>query len=300
MNTVELSKVRKSYGNFVAVDDLSFSVAPGQIFGLLGPNGAGKTSTIRMMIGILLPDSGDVRMFGEAFRREHLERIGYLPEERGLYKKMTVKDHLMLLGQLHGLQRAEAEKRAIRWCERLEIAAWLPKKVEELSKGMQQKIQFAAALLHDPEFIIMDEPFSGLDPVNTKVLKDVILELKQAGKSIIFSTHQMEQVERLCDAILLINHGKDVLHGNLKEVKSRYGRNTVQIEYDGDDSFLRQNGMIQSVSHVGSCVQVRLAPGADSQALLHAAAGRAKLSKFELMEPSLEDIFIDVVGKADA
>src|SRR5690348_14775018 len=173
-----------------------------------------------MMIGILVPDSGEVRLFGEPFRQQHLERVGYLPEERGLYKKMRVLEHLVLLGRLHGLSEAEAERRSRAWAERLEIAAWLPKKVEELSKGMQQKIQFAAALLHEPEFIIMDEPFSGLDPVNARILKDVILELKQQGRSILFSTHQMEQVERLCDSILLINRGRAVLEGNLREVKA--------------------------------------------------------------------------------
>ena len=300
MSTVELSHVRKAYGSFVAVDDLSFSIPPGSIFGLLGPNGAGKTSTIRMMIGILLPDSGQVQMFGESFRRAHLERVGYLPEERGLYKKMKVLDHLVLLGRLHGLSAGEAEKRSRAWCERLDISSWLPKKVEELSKGMQQKIQFAAALLHEPDFIIMDEPFGGLDPVNTKVLKDVILDLKRRGKSVLFSTHQMEQVERMCDSILLINHGKSVLEGNLKEVKSRYGRNTVQIQYEGDPGFLQQNGLVQSVKHEGPYVFVQLTPGADPQKLLRAATERARVNKFELMEPSLEEIFIDVVGKADA
>jgi ABC-2 type transport system ATP-binding protein len=300
VSTVELCCVRKTYGDFVAVSDLSFSIVPGSIFGLLGPNGAGKTSAIRMMIGILLPDSGEVRIFGEPFRRAHLERIGYLPEERGLYKKMKVLDHLVLLGQLHGLNRLEAERRSLAWCDRLEISAWVPKKVEELSKGMQQKIQFAAALLHDPEVIIMDEPFTGLDPVNSKILKDVILELKNQGKSILFSTHQMEQVERLCDSILLINRGKAVLEGNLREVKARYGRNTVQLEYEGDGSFLQQDGMIQSVKNDGRYVEVRLAPGADAQVLLRAAAARSRLNKFELVEPSLEEIFIDVVGKTDA
>jgi ABC-2 type transport system ATP-binding protein len=298
MFTVELHEVCKSYGNFVAVDDLSFNIAPGAIFGLLGPNGAGKTSTIRMMIGIILPDSGQVRIFGEPFRRAHLQRIGYLPEERGLYKKMKVLDHLVLLGQLHGLSSTGARKQAIHWAERLELSDRLPKKVEELSKGLQQKVQFIATMMHNPDFIIMDEPFSGLDPVNTKLLKEVILELKRNGKSILFSTHQMEQVERLCDSILLINRGKAVLQGELREVKSRYGKNTVEIEYEGDNSFLRQSALVESSSGNGSRVQVKLAPGADAQALLQAAMARARLSKFELMEPSLEEIFIDAVGGA--
>src|SRR5438270_1516330 len=299
MSTVELKNVRKAYGNFVAVDDLSFSIAPGSVFGLLGPNGAGKTSTIRMMIGIILPDSGEVQVFGERFRREHLERIGYLPEERGLYKRMKVLEHLVLLGRLHGLDGATAKDKSEAWCKRLEIADWTQKKVEELSKGMQQKIQFIAALMHEPDLIILDEPFSGLDPVNTALLKNVILELKQAGKSILFSTHQMEQVERMCDAILLINRGKAVLHGELREVKSRYGRDTVQIEFQGDSSFLEQPGLVHSVTRNGRGVEVRLMPGADPQSLLQLAAARARMSKFELVEPSLEEIFIEVVGKSN-
>lgn len=300
MNSIELSHVRKSYDRFVAVDDLSFSIGPGTIFGLLGPNGAGKTSTIRMMIGILLPDAGEVRVFGEPFRRQHLQRIGYLPEERGLYKKMKVLDHLVLLGQLHGLSATEAARRAQVWCERLEIAGWLPKKVEELSKGMQQKIQFAAALLHEPDFIVMDEPFSGLDPVNTKILKDVILELRRAGKSILFSTHQMEQVERMCDSILLINRGKAVLEGELREVKSRFPRHTVQIEYEGDSKLLERNPAVASFSRNGRYAELQLAPGADAQALLREVAGEVRVNRFELMEPTLEEIFIETVSKADA
>jgi len=298
VNTVELKNVSKAYGSFVAVDDLSFSIAPGTVFGLLGPNGAGKTSTIRMMIGIILPDSGEVRLFGELFRREHLERIGYLPEERGLYKRMKVLDHLVLLGRLHGLDAAAAKRKAESWCERLEIASWTQKKVEELSKGMQQKIQFIAALMHEPDFIIMDEPFTGLDPVNTALLKNVIMELKQAGKSVLFSTHQMEQVERMCDSILLIDRGKAVLHGELREVKSRYGRDTVLLEFEGDASFLEQPALVQNVKRNGRGVEVRLAPGADPQALLQAAMPRARMSKFELLEPTLEEIFIEVVGKS--
>jgi ABC-2 type transport system ATP-binding protein len=300
MPTVELQRVRKSYGNFVAVDDLSFSIAPGSIFGLLGPNGAGKTSTIRMMIGIILPDSGEVRMFGEPFRRQHLERIGYLPEERGLYKKMKVLDHLILLGQLHGLNEANARRQATHWADRLKMSDRLGKKVEELSKGLQQKIQFIATVMHDPEFIIMDEPFTGLDPVNTKLLKDVIVDLKRNGKSILFSTHQMEQVEQLCDAITLINRGKAVLQGELREVKSRFGRNTIDIEYEGDDSFLQAPGIVGTTNGTSNRVQVKLAPGGDAQAILRAAVAKTRILKFELMEPSLEEIFIETVGRADA
>jgi len=301
MHAVQLDKVRKTYDHFVAVDDLSFTIAQGAIYGLLGPNGAGKTSTLRMMIGITAPDSGTVSLFGEAFRRQHLRRVGYLPEERGLYKKMKVLEHLVFLAELHGLAAAEARRRVQAWSERMEIAAWLPKKVEELSKGMQQKIQFIAALLHDPEFIIMDEPFGGLDPVNATLLKDVLLDLKKQGRTILFSTHRMDQVEKLCDSICLIDHGRPVLAGELKQIKAGYGKNHVQIEYDGDGAFLRQpDGLVESFNDYGNHVELRLKKGADAQELLRAVAARCRVSRFELSEPSLEEIFIDVVGKSDA
>lgn len=300
MPTIELNKVRKTYDHFVAVDDLSFKIEEGSVFGLLGPNGAGKTSTIRMMIGITMPDSGQINMFGKPFARKDLERVGYLPEERGLYKKMKVLDQLIFLGELHGMSAGAARQQANAWSERLEIAGWLQKKVEELSKGMQQKIQFIATLLHDPEFIVMDEPFSGLDPVNAVLLKNVLLELKAKGKTILFSTHQMDQVERLCDSICLINHGRSVLQGDLKEIKAHYGKRNVQIEYEGDGNFLEQTQLVGSYNNYGNYVEVKLAPGADSQQLLRAVAERSRVSKFELIEPSLEEIFIETVGKTNA
>jgi ABC-2 type transport system ATP-binding protein len=300
MPTIELARVRKTYDQFVAVNDLTFSIAEGSVFGLLGPNGAGKTSTIRMMIGITAPDSGEIRVFGKPFERKSLHKVGYLPEERGLYKKMKVLDQLAFLGELHGMAAAEARKKAVAWCERLEIAEKLDKKVEELSKGMQQKIQFIAALLHDPDFIIMDEPFFGLDPVNAGLLKDVMLDLKKQGRTILFSTHRMDQVEKLCDSICLINRGTSVLQGPLKQVKAQYGKSNVQIEYEGNSDFLQQQELVGSYNNYGNYVEVRLAPGADPQQLLHAAAQRSRISKFELVEPSLEEIFIEVVGKNDA
>src|SRR5437660_2903200 len=256
MYTIELEKVRKSYGTFVAVDDLSFKIEKGSVFGLLGPNGAGKTSTIRMMIGITAPDSGTIGMFGKAFERKSLNRVGYLPEERGLYRKMKVLDQLILMAELHGMSAADAKQKAIEWCQRLEISFKLNSKVEELSKGLQQKIQFIAALLHDPEFIIMDEPFFGLDPVNATMLKDVMLDLKKQGKTILFSTHRMDQVEKLCDSICLINHGRSVLQGELREIKGRRGRNDVQIEYEGSGAFLQQaDGLVQSFNDYGNYVE---------------------------------------------
>jgi ABC-2 type transport system ATP-binding protein len=299
-SAVELSAVRKCYGDFVAVEGLSLSIRPAGIYGLLGPNGAGKTSTIRMIMGIIMPDSGQITVFGEPLSRAHMDRFGYLPEERGLYKKMKVLDHLVFLARLKGLSSAEAALRSKSWCERFELTTWLDKKVEELSKGMQQKVQFIAAILHDPRLIILDEPFSGLDPANAVVLKDVMLELAKAGKTILFSTHRMDSAERLCQSICLINHGRVVLQGDLSEVKASYGRNNVQIKYEGDASFLHEKRLVQSFNDYGNYVEVRLAPGADPQELLRLASSRAKLTKFELMEPSLEEIFLEKVGKTNA
>ncbi len=294
--TVELRGIRKTFDHFVAVDRLSLSIREGSVYGLLGPNGAGKTSTIRMMIGITMPDEGEVRLFGQPFHREQLSRIGYLPEERGLYKRMKVLDHLVFLGRLHNLSEQEARKRSLDWCERLQIADWEDKKVEELSKGMQQKIQFIATLLHDPALVIMDEPFSGLDPANSVMLKDVLIDLKKAGKTILFSTHRMDQVERLCESICLIDHGRVILEGDLKKIKASYGKNHVQMQYEGDPH-LEGCELIESLNNYGNYVEARLKPGADPQELLRLTADRARISRFELLEPSLEEIFIDQVGK---
>ena len=300
LNTIELNKVRKSYDEFVAVDDLSLVIHPGEVYGLLGPNGAGKTSTLRMMIGITVPDSGTVSMFGEPLRRAHVERLGYLPEERGLYKKMKVLEQLVFLGELKGLSARDALQRSQQWCERLGLKDWTGKKVEELSKGMQQKVQFIGAVVHDPQFVVMDEPFSGLDPASAVVLKDAFIELKNAGKTLLFSTHRMDTAERLCDSICLINHGRAVLEGDLNKIRAGYGKRNVQIKYEGDSRFLKDPKIVQSSNDYGNYVEVRLAPGADPQELLKAATACARVSKFELMEPSLEEIFLEAVGKANA
>jgi ABC-2 type transport system ATP-binding protein len=300
MPVVDLDRISKSYGSKVAVQELSLRIEPGTMFGLLGPNGAGKTSTIRMMVGMTLPDSGTVRLFDEPFRRDHLRRVGYLPEERGLYKRMKVIDQLVFMGQLHGLDRATAAARARKWCERMDIAESMEKKTQELSKGMQQKIQFIATLLHDPELIIMDEPSSGLDPVNVSLLEQILLELKSKGRTILFSTHRMEQVEKLCDAICLVDQGRAVLEGTMRAVKSRYARNRVVVEYAGDASFLTDPSITELRESAGRA-EFKLRDGGDGQALLHAAARHAQIFKFELVEPSLEEIFIRTVGgKSDA
>ena len=300
MPVVQLNKVRKVYENKVAVEELSFQIEPGQMFGLLGPNGSGKTSSIRMMMGITYPDAGSVSLFGQPFTRKALERVGYLPEERGLYKKMKVLDQLIFMGSLHGLTHAAARERALAWTRRMDIAGAIDKKTEELSKGMQQKIQFIAALMHDPELIIMDEPFSGLDPVNATLLQDTLLELKAEGKAILFSTHRMDQVEKLCDAITLIHNGRQVLAGNLREIKKSYPRDRVQMEFEGDASFLDSPEIAEAKNYSGHA-EIRLKPGADAQKLLHQAAAQATIFRFEIVEPSLEEIFIQAVGgKADA
>jgi ABC-2 type transport system ATP-binding protein len=297
---VALDRISKAYEKKIAVKELSLQIEAGTMFGLLGPNGSGKTSSIRMMIGITMPDSGVVNLFGKPFTRESLKRVGYLPEERGLYKKMKVMDQLIFMGELRGLDAAVAGRRAHDWCERMQILEAVDKKTEELSKGMQQKIQFIATLLHDPELVIMDEPFSGLDPVNATLLQDTLIELKNAGKAILFSTHRMDQVEKLCDAICLINGGQVVLAGGMREVKSRYERNHVLMNFEGDNSFL-QHPAIASFRDYAGHAEIELKPHADAQALLREAAQKATIFKFELVEPSLEEIFIRTVGeKVDA
>ncbi|ODU55724.1 MAG: ABC transporter [Acidobacteriales bacterium 59-55] len=295
MPIVELQKVRKVYDTKVAVNDISFNIEPGTMFGLLGPNGSGKTSTIRMMIGITVPDAGSISLFGQPFTRKNLHRVGYLPEERGLYKKMKVMDQLIFLGQLHGLDAATASKRSYEWCERLGIMASIGKKTEELSKGMQQKIQFISTLLHEPELIIMDEPFSGLDPVNASILQDTLVDLRGQGRTILFSTHRMDQIEKLCDAISLIHNGNLVLSGGMREIKSRYPNNRVQMTFEGDASFL-EHPSVETAKNYSGRAEIKLRDGDDGQALLAVAVGKARISRFEVIEPTLEEIFIETVG----
>jgi ABC-2 type transport system ATP-binding protein len=300
MPVVELEGVTKAYEDKVAVNHLSLSIEAGQMFGLLGPNGAGKTSSIRMMLGITMPDSGSVALFGKPFERQSLDRVGYLPEERGLYKKMQVLEQLVFFGQLHGVESGEAHKRAVSWARRLEIEDALEKKTEELSKGMQQKIQFIGAILHDPQLIVMDEPFSGLDPVNAVLLERTLIELKEQGKAVLFSTHRMDQVEKLCDSICLVNRGEAVLFGRVRDIKKRYERNRVIVEFEGDASFLN-SAEIADARNFSGHAEIRLKPQGDAQKLLHEACGMAAIYRFELVEPSLEEIFIQTVGgKADA
>jgi ABC-2 type transport system ATP-binding protein len=299
MNIIELKSVTKRFDEFVAVRDLSFEVRQGTIFGLLGPNGAGKTTSIRMIVNITAPDEGEVLVMGRHVSPEIQQRIGYLPEERGLYKKMTVNDQLIFFAALKGLDSREAARRVDEWLARLDLSDWKGKKPPDLSKGMQQKVQFIVTAIHDPEVLILDEPFSGLDPVSVNTLKEVILDLKKQGKTIIFSTHQMEQVEQMCDDICLINHATKVLGGRLKEVKGRFGRNTVILDYEGPDSFLTSD-LVKRHNQFPNYSEILLQDGADAQELLkRALAEGARVNRFEMVEPSLNEIFIEsVTGKS--
>jgi len=294
-HALSVENIRKAYDRHVAVDDISFQIEKGTVYGLLGPNGAGKTTTIRMIMDILRPDSGRVEVLGQP-PSGALDRVGYLPEERGLYKKMKVIDVLVYLGGLKGVSQAEARTRAEKWLARVDLAAWRDRKIEELSKGMAQKVQFISTLLSEPELLILDEPFSGLDPVNSNQLKDVFLEVNRSGTTIVFSTHLMESAEKLCRSICLINKGRVVLEGVLSDVKKRYGRNNVLLEFDGDGTFIRQLPAVKSVDDYGAYLEIALADGADPQALLKTCADRLSIRRFEIVEPTLHNVFISVVG----
>ena len=293
---ISLRGIVKTFGEHRAVDGVTLDIPSGGIFGLLGPNGAGKSTTIRMIMDIIRPDTGTITVFGKPSAEAARAHIGYLPEERGLYKKMKVLDVLEFQGSLRGSKPKEARAEAKTWLEKLEIADWADKKVEELSKGMQQKIQFAAAVLGKPPILILDEPFSGMDPVNQNLFKDRILELNRAGTTIIFSTHQMETAERLCKEIALINKGQLVLSGPLAKVKEGFGKNSVLVEYDGDGSFLARIPGVARVDEYGSYSEVRLEAGTDPQTIYEALAGRLRVKKFEIVAPTLHNIFIEKVG----
>jgi ABC-2 type transport system ATP-binding protein len=300
-STLKVTGVTKRFDEFTAVDNLSLQVRPGRIFGLIGPNGAGKTTTIRMIVNITAPDEGTIELFGQHMNEELQDRIGYLPEERGLYKKMKIIDQLRFFGELKNVKGKRADEAIDRWLERLKLAEWKTKKASELSKGMQQKIQLIAALMHDPDLMILDEPFSGLDPVAQELLKEVILELKAEGKTIIFSTHQMETAEKLCDDICMINKSRKVLDGTLREIKRSFGRNAVSLRIEGgSDGVLEDKSLVANVEQHSDEVEALLAEGADAQSLLRRLIeSGATVTKFELVEPSLNDIFIAKVGEGE-
>jgi ABC-2 type transport system ATP-binding protein len=321
--TLRVEGATKRFGDFTAVDDLSFEVRPGRVFGFLGPNGAGKTTTIRMIVGITRPDEGEIEYgFADSGRRgeeekgrqdgdgdlpfsssplfpvsQFQDRIGYLPEERGLYKKMKIVDQLRYFAALKDLSAHEADRRIDRWLGRMGLADWKHKRTTDLSKGMQQKIQFISSVLHDPDLLILDEPFSGLDPVNVEFMIDVLAEFKQQHKTVVFSTHLMETAERLCSDILLINKARKVVSGSLRQVKEAYGKNLIALRAVGGDGVLKDASLVKKVVTHADQTDVELADGADAQALLRRLVDSgAVVTKFEQVEPSLNDIFVSAVG----
>jgi ABC-2 type transport system ATP-binding protein len=294
-SALRLTGVTKAFAGHTAVHPLDLTVPAGSIFGMLGPNGAGKTTTLRMVMNVLVPDEGTIEILGRPADGGVRDRIGYMPEERGLYPRSVVEDQLLYFAQLKGVGRADALARMGGWLERLGLTDWRKRKLNELSKGMQQKAQFIATVLHDPAILILDEPMSGLDPVGMNVMREVLVDLRRAGKTLVLSSHQMETVERLCDGIALINRGRKLLEGSVSEVKRRYGANTVALAYEGDGAFLAALPGVKAVSDSGRFVEIRLAEGADPQLLLREAAARLRVSRFEVIEPSLHDIFVEVV-----
>ena len=298
--TVRLEHVTKKFGDFVAVSDVSLSIQGGTIFGLLGPNGAGKTTTIRMIMNIIIPDSGSIRILGRPNGEEIARRIGYLPEERGLYKKMKVLDHLVFLGEIRGLPVSKARETALSWMDRLEMSTWTKKRIEDLSKGMQQKIQFVGSVIHDPEVVILDEPFSGLDPVNARMLKDLFLEFRDQGKTLIFSTHVMEQAEKLCDDIGIINKSRLVLQGTTGEVRRTYSGNRLVLRGRGDVSRIEAIRGVVSLEKVDGEVRVELCDDIDRAAFLRDATSVWDVESAMPHEASLDEVFVRVVGQSVA
>ena len=297
--TLILERVTKRFGEFTAVSELSLQVRPGRVFGLIGPNGAGKTTTIRMIVNITVPDSGTIQLFGRQMNTGLQDRIGYLPEERGLYKKMKVGEQLRFFAELKNLRGKEADDLIDSWLSKLKLSDWKDKRAKELSKGMQQKTQFITAVIHDPDLLVLDEPFSGLDPVNVELMKQTILEQKAAGKTIILSTHQMEIAEKLCDDVCMINKSRKVLDGRLREIRRSFARNSVALQFEGGDSSLNDPALVANLRQNGDDIEVLMAPNANPQTLLRRLVeSGAAVNKFELIEPSLHDIFIEKVREA--
>ena len=295
---LEIDGVTKSFGDKIAVNHLSIDVPQGSIYGFLGPNGAGKTTTIRMVMSILFPDSGTIRLFGDQDAIGSKDRLGYLPEEKGLYKKMRARELIAYFGRLKGMNRQDANERAAELLTKFGLGDVIDHRCDSLSKGMGQKVQIIATLLHEPELVILDEPFSGLDPINVEVVRDIILELKRNGKTVIFSTHIMEQAEQICDYILLMNKGEKILNGSLSEVKQAASQ-TVYLEYDGDgsDLFTELPG-VSRINDMGKAAELSLEPDADHQRILHSLVGKLTIHQFSVKTPSLHEIFVRSIGES--
>lgn len=297
MAVIEVKNVNKTFGKTQAVRNVSFEAHKGRIFGLLGPNGAGKTTCIRMINHIIIPDSGSITINGHKVSPKTQRMIGYMPEERGLYKKMKVGDQLLYLSQLKGLTKKEAQKAIQYWLDRFDASDWYNREVGELSKGMSQKIQFIATIAHEPDIYIFDEPFSGLDPINSEMLKEIVLELRDKGKTVLFSTHRMEQVEQMCDEICLFNKGRAVMQGDLRNIKKSFGKNTVEIEFQGDAGFLDKLQNVRINNRSTNFAEIRVLDGQDMQSILKMAMDHAEIYQFKRVEPSLTEIFISTVGE---
>ncbi len=296
---IELREVTKHYGSVPAVDGLSFQGEKGKITGIIGPNGAGKTTTIRMIMNIIAPDSGTILFDGRPLTDDDMESIGYLPEERGLYRKEKVHDLLLYLGQLKGKETEMLEASIDHWLNIFDLSDWKERKVEELSKGMAQKVQFISSVVHDPKIIFLDEPFSGLDPVSTDSMREVITDMAREGKTILFSTHIMEQAEKICDSILLLNKGKAVLYGPIEEIRRRAAGNSLIIEFSGDASFIRELPQVEKLVEYPKYIEILLTPDADTDALYAALAGRISIRRYELSSPSLHSLFVSLVGNKE-
>jgi ABC-2 type transport system ATP-binding protein len=304
---IDIRNVVKRYAEHVAVRDLSLQVPRGTVYGLLGPNGAGKTTTIRMILNIIVPDSGSIQLFGQPHLTEGMtDRIGYLPEERGLYKKMQVRRVLRFLAELKGVPKKVAEQRIEEWMERFQLKTaekdWGLAKIDELSRGMQQKVQFIGTLLHDPDLVILDEPFSGLDPINAQALKDTVVDLKRRGKTVIFSTHLMDNAERICDSVCIIARGDKVLDGPVSAVKAAHGSKVVALSVGGESrqaisGILADRSLVARADDQNRFFEINMAPGADPQLLLRRVIDSgASIQRFELVQPSLHQIFLERVG----
>jgi ABC-2 type transport system ATP-binding protein len=296
---IKLKGVTKRFGTHTAVSSLDLEIPKGSVYGLLGPNGSGKTTTLRIMMGILLPDEGEVELLGGAPGVQQNDRVGYLPEERGVYRKMKVRDLLVFLGEIRGLGRGEAQKRAMDWLKRLDLAEWAEKRTQDLSKGMQQKVQFIGTVLHEPEILILDEPFSGLDPINQEVLEGIVREFQARGTTILFSTHLMDHAERLCERVCLISKAKKVLDSDLKQLKRRERKGLVAVEFTGDDSWLR-GPEVTEILEVENGIHLVLKEGADHQGILRRGVDAGvRIDRFDLVEPRLHEIFVRHAGEPD-
>ena len=296
MNAVDLSGVTKTFGSVTAVDDLSLAVPRGSVYGFIGPNGSGKTTTMRMIMNIFYPDRGEINVFGKKISGAATDRIGYLPEERGLYRRMKVREILTFYGELKGGK--DVRREVDHWLERLDLTDWADRKVETLSKGMSQKVQFIAAVVSRPDLLILDEPFAGLDPVNTDVLREAVLEMQARDTTVIFSTHDMSVAERMCDFILMIFKGRKVLDGTLASIQETYSHDTVRIRSEGGAGVLGDLPGVEKVNDFGQMQELRLRQGSDPQEVVTAIMSRTRVASFEISRPSLHDIFVRIAGPA--